>query len=200
VNSPHKAHRKASSFLALVSRNVLRPNASIMPSRRLPEKRAPVSSFMTRLLHWLKIEGHGKRLDAMSFDLLIFEKEHAPINREPFLEWYGEQMDWKEDHTYGDPAVATRSLQAWLFEMFQTFPATNGAISQNGNVLMSGDYSIRRSTIYASFAWSMADHAYETAFQLAAKHGVGFFNVSSDQGEVWLSDENMGLSLAHSGV
>ena len=65
---------------------------------------------------------------------------------------------------------------------------------------MSGDYSIGRSTIYASFAWSMADHAYETAFQLAAKHYVGLFNVSSDQWEVWLPDENMDLSLAHSRV
>ena len=146
----------------------------------------------------VKIKDLGKRFDAMSFDLLVFEKEHAPINREPFLEWYIEQMDWDEDHAYDDPAVATRSLQAWLFEMITAFPATNGALSQNGNLSMSGDYSIGRSIIFASFAWSMADRAYETAFQLAAKHGVGFFNVSSDQGEVWLPDQKTGLSLAHS--
>lgn len=134
----------------------------------------------------------------MSYDLMVFEREHAPISREAFLEWYSEQMDSEEDHAYAGPAIATRPLQAWYFEMIKAFPAINGAVSQNGNVSMSGDYSIGRSTIYASFAWSMADQAYETAFQLAAKHGVGFFNVSSDQGEVWLPDENMGLSLAHS--
>jgi hypothetical protein len=134
----------------------------------------------------------------MSYDLMIFEERHAPINREAFLEWYSEQMDREEDRAYAGPAIAARSLQAWYFEMIKVFPPISGAVSQNENVSMSGDYSIGRSTIYASFAWSMADQAYETAFQLAAKHGVGFFNVSSDQREVWLPDGKKGLSLAHS--
>ena len=35
-------------------------------------------------------------------------------------------------------------------------------------------------------------------FSLAAKHGVGFFNASSDNAEVWLPNGEGGLSLAHS--
>jgi hypothetical protein len=48
----------------------------------------------------------------------------------------------------------------------------------------SRDYSIGRSVIYAAFAWSQAETAFEAVNRLAAKHGVGFFDVSSEQGEI----------------
>jgi hypothetical protein len=46
------------------------------------------------------------------------------------------------------------------------------------------DYSIGRSVIYAAFAWSQAGAAFETMSRLADKHRVGFYDVSSDQGEI----------------
>lgn len=45
-------------------------------------------------------------------------------------------------------------------------------------------------------AWSKAAEAYEAVFNLAAKHGVGVFNVSSVGEEVWLPEHGK-LVLAH---
>ena len=59
------------------------------------------------------------------------------------------------------------------------------------------DYSIGKQMIYGCFAWSKAAEAYEAAFELAGKHGVGFFNVSSAGEEVWLPEHGR-LVLAHS--
>lgn len=50
------------------------------------------------------------------------------------------------------------------------------------------DYCIGRDVIYAAFAWSAAEEAYELMRELAEKHGVGFFNVSADNGEIILPD------------
>jgi hypothetical protein len=59
------------------------------------------------------------------------------------------------------------------------------------------DYSVGRSLIYAAFAWSQAQDAHATVFGLAAKHGVGFFDASSELGEVWWQDGQGALTLAH---
>jgi hypothetical protein len=47
------------------------------------------------------------------------------------------------------------------------------------------DYSIGKSVVYAAFAWSVADKARASVFELAKKHGVGFFDASSDDGFTW---------------
>src|SRR5262249_2766257 len=47
------------------------------------------------------------------------------------------------------------------------------------------DYSFGRSVIYASFAWSEAESAYKEVKELAARHGVGFFDASGDEGDIW---------------
>ncbi len=44
----------------------------------------------------------------------------------------------------------------------------------------------RGETIYASFAWSLADEACEIVRRLAQKHDVGFCNV--DNGDIFLPD------------
>jgi hypothetical protein len=56
---------------------------------------------------------------------------------------------------------------------------------------------VGKSVIYCAFAWSKAELAYDTVFELAQKHGVGFFNVSSGNEEVWLPSKGA-LNLAHS--
>ena len=37
---------------------------------------------------------------AMSYDLVVFEKSIAPASKAEFLDWYEEQVEWKEDHDY----------------------------------------------------------------------------------------------------
>ncbi len=50
------------------------------------------------------------------------------------------------------------------------------------------DYSIGKDVIYAAFAWSTAEEAYDLTQKLAKKHDVGFFDVSGDDGDIILPD------------
>jgi hypothetical protein len=121
----------------------------------------------------------------MSYDLMVFDPNAAPREREEFLAWYGVQTEWAEDHSYDDPKVTSPSLTNWFAEMIEVFPPLNGPFASidydNPKVT---DYSIGRSVIYAAFGWSQAELAFEAVDRLAAKHGVGFFDVSGEDGEI----------------
>jgi hypothetical protein len=133
---------------------------------------------------------------------MVFAVEAAPSEREAFLEWYDGQTEWEEDHGYDDPAVSEANLQSWFKEMIESYPAMNGPYSSEDlpeDDAVVTDYSIGRSVIYAAFAWSKAEEAYEAVFRLAGKHGVGFFDASSDEAAVWVPDGEGGLKLSHKG-
>ena len=123
----------------------------------------------------------------MSYDLMVFNKNSAPKTRDEFMEWYNNQTEWTEDHSYFDPEVTSKELKDWLMEMIQTFPALNGPFYSddedydydNENV---SDYSIGRDVIYVGFSWSVVEKAYEKAFEIAEKYEVGFFDPSFETG------------------
>ena len=48
----------------------------------------------------------------------------------------------------------------------------------------------------SSFARSKAEQAYDAVFELAGRHGLGLFDVSSSQEAVWLPNDGK-LNLAH---
>ena len=132
----------------------------------------------------------------MSYDLMVFEKTKAPSTKKEFMLWFEEQTEWNEEHDYQSIGVSSLALQNWFMEMKNTFPPMNGDYSPDADLLDADenlerhltDYSIGREVIYAAFSWSVADEAYEFMRTLAQKHGVGFFNVSSDDGEIILPD------------
>ena len=67
--------------------------------------------------------------------------------------------------------------------------------------IYAGDYvqTIGKALIYMSFLdWDRIDAAWEAVHRLAAKHELGFFDVSSDLAEAWLPDRKGGLRVAHS--
>ena len=120
----------------------------------------------------------------MSYDLVVFDPQVAPRGRDEFLRWYDEQTAWPEGHSYDDPEVTTPALASWFADMSQGFPPMNGALASNDYAnLKVTDYAIGRSVIYAAFASSQGQLAYETVRRLAAKHSVGFFDASGD-GEI----------------
>jgi hypothetical protein len=136
----------------------------------------------------------------MSYDLMVFDPQVAPKERVAFMAWFDEQSEWEEGHSYDNPEVCTPGLRAWFLDMIQTFPALNGPYATDDlpeDEASATDYSVGQSVIYAAFAWSKAELAYEAMFKLANKHGVGFFNVSSDSADVWLPNQVGDLSLAH---
>ena len=125
----------------------------------------------------------------MSYDLMVFRKQAAPKTRADFMKWYEEQTEWTEEHSYDDPANTSPELRNWFMEMIQTFPAMNGPFANdddnNPNV---SDYCVGKDVIYVAFAWSLAEDAYKTMLKLAEKHGVGFFDASSDNGDILFPD------------
>jgi hypothetical protein len=129
---------------------------------------------------------------------MVFEKTAAPGNRKDFMEWYEKQTGWNEDHGYDDPAVTSNDLRNWFMAMIKKFPQMNGLYAPDDEALEEmeemgkdsyvTDYSIGKEVIYAAFSWSLVDEAFETVKQLAKEHGVGFFDVSSNDGEIIFPD------------
>ena len=121
----------------------------------------------------------------MSYDLMVFDPNAAPRERDAFLSWYKAQTEWTEGHCYNDPQVTTPALASWFADISQTYRPMNGPFAcRDYDDPKVTDYSIGRSVIYAAFAWSEAASAFEAVNRLAAKHGVGFYDVSSDEGEI----------------
>jgi hypothetical protein len=117
----------------------------------------------------------------VSYDLMVFAPEAAPRERDAFLQWYGQQAEWGEEHSYNDPAVTTPGLRAWFLDVITTFPPLNGPYaSDDVDDPRLTDYSIARGLIYACFPWSEVEAAREVVVRLARQHRVGFFDVSSD--------------------
>ena len=132
----------------------------------------------------------------MSYDLMVFEKTKAPDTKKEFMAWFEKQTEWSEGHDYQSIGVSSPALQNWFMEMKDTFPPMNGEYAPDVELLDEDedlenhvtDYSIGREVIYAGFSWSVVDEAYERVQKLAQKHGVGFFDVSSDDGQIILPD------------
>lgn len=137
----------------------------------------------------------------MSYDLVVFDPTVAPIEHDEFLSWYNEQTEWEEPHNYDDPQVSSVALRAWFLDIIVKFPAMNGPYTNNdlpNDDVTVTDYSIGSTLIYATFSWSKMQEAYKATFRFATKHRLGFFDMSSDTGGVWLPDSSGNLIFAQS--
>jgi hypothetical protein len=128
---------------------------------------------------------------------MVFETTKAPNTREEFIAWFMKQAEWGEDHDYETIGVSSPALQNWFMEMKEKFPPMNGEYAPDFDEIdeeteeHTVDYCIGQDLIYAGFAWSVAEEAYEETLALAKKHKVGFFDVSTDDGEIILPDGTM---------
>lgn len=127
----------------------------------------------------------------MSYDLMVFDPAMAPATRDEFIEWYYKLTSWGAGHDYNDPNVASPALRKWLEVMIAAFPPMNGPFaSDDYEDPRVSDYSIDPAAIYVTFAWSEAEAALRTVVELAAKHGVGFFDVSANDGDILVPSSN----------
>jgi|ERR1051325_685626 hypothetical protein len=127
----------------------------------------------------------------MSYDLMVFRSDSAPRTRPEFMTWYHDQTKWAEGHSYNDPIVTSDELKSWFMEMIKTFPAMNGpyAVDDPDNEFVT-DYCIGKDVIYVTFAWSIAEKAYEVMKNVADKHRVGFFDASANDGDILFPDNS----------
>lgn len=138
----------------------------------------------------------------MSYDLMIFEPTDLLMDRADFLRWFDHQSQWSDDVDYLSSEHASNKVRTLLAELISVFPAMNGPLakSENDNDVDDSritDYTIGRSFIYCCFAWSQAELAYHTLFSLAEKYRLGFYGVSSPDGQVWVPDGADEFILAH---
>lgn len=136
----------------------------------------------------------------MSYDLLVFDPTSAPKERPAFLAWFKKLAEWGEGHDYNDGSNSVPTLQAWRRDMLRSFPAMNGPDAVDDSLIEDSsvsDYCCARHGIYVGFAWSVADRAYETALERARSHRLGFYDVSSDSGAVWLPQPDGSYEIAH---
>lgn len=124
---------------------------------------------------------------------MVFDSSVAPRGRREFLEWYNQQTEWTESHGYNNPDIPAPGLRAWFHDMIKMFPPMNGPLaSDDVDDSKLTDYSLGRFVIYAAFAGSEATAAHEASIRLAKIHRVGFFDVSSESGDIWLPNSDGG--------
>ena len=123
----------------------------------------------------------------MSYDLAVFDVDVAPRDAQAFERWFEEQTTWVGNRTYDDASMASPPLRAWLAEMTREFAAMSAGSAVDDP--RAGDYAIGPALVYVAFGWSQASRALRRAVELAAKRGVGFFDVSGDGEPIWLADE-----------
>jgi hypothetical protein len=125
----------------------------------------------------------------MSYDLMVFDPATAPREQASFMEWYAQQTEWSEGHSYENAQITTPELRAWYDAMREVWYPMNGPDSPwtgipDDSPLWDDDRvtecTIGRHVIYCDFRWSKAEEAREAVVRLAEKHQVGFFDASGD--------------------
>ena len=64
----------------------------------------------------------------MSYDLVVFNPNSPPSDKAGFMDWYRQQTQWKEGHSYDNPDVCTPELRAWFLEMISRLSRDEWAI------------------------------------------------------------------------
>ena len=133
----------------------------------------------------------------MSYDLMVFDAAKAPRDRTEFLAWYREIVTWK---TVSEKEGLSPNLRRFYDLFVEKYPPMNGpdaAPLERIDEPEVTDYSLTPEAIYLSFSWSVADSAYRDCVNAGLTAGVGFFDVSADDGAVLYAagdyDRLMGL-------
>ena len=123
----------------------------------------------------------------MSYDLMVFDPNAAPRERDAFLEWYQHSPFESQTQIFNDPNGCSSELRNWYMAIVKEFPDYNGDDFDDERIDEVGDlaagYAIGPSAIYVDFRWTVGGQAYDAVRRLAVEHGVGFYDVSGDEGD-----------------
>jgi len=117
----------------------------------------------------------------VSYDLLVFDPDVAPRERTAFLRWFDAQTDWAASEV--ELALVPEGLRRWREAMLASWPDMQEVDDDHVDDPHVTGYSYGRHVIYVDFRWSVADEAYDAVRRLAVEHGVGFYDVSGDEGD-----------------
>lgn len=62
----------------------------------------------------------------MSYDLLVFDPDIAPRDRDQFMSWYRQLIKWEEPRDYNSIDGTTGNLQAFYDRLRRDYPPMNG--------------------------------------------------------------------------
>ena len=119
----------------------------------------------------------------MSYDLMVFNPAVAPPDRLAFKAWYEKVVDWPDDNSVFDPATSSADLRAWYEAMLRNWPNMQEIEDDQIDDPKVTGYSFSPHAIYIDFRWTVAEEAYVATRSLAIEHGVGFYDVSGDEGD-----------------
>jgi hypothetical protein len=136
----------------------------------------------------------------VSYDLAVFDPREDLRDPAAFSRWYRTCTKWKGEVHFDEAPKSTPSLQAWLKEMLETYPPMNGpqrpSFEDAERWDRAADYAITADLIFVAFPSARVGSVYDNAHRLAAKYGVGFYNVSASPGEIWFPRPGGGLEVA----
>jgi len=123
----------------------------------------------------------------LSYDLVVFDTTFPLSTYDDFILWYENQTISTVIEDYENPANLSDILYAWYTDMIKQFPPLNPPdFSREIDDSKLSEYIFHKQVVYVEFAWSQAEFAYKTVFKLAKKHKIGFYDLSSSKGDVWL--------------
>lgn len=114
---------------------------------------------------------------------MVFDPAAAPRNRVSFLAWYGKQVDWPEDDSPYDPETSPPNLRSWYEAMVTHWPNMQEVDDDHVDDPRITGYTFGPHAIYMDFRWSVADEAYDATRHSAVECGIGFYDVSGDEGD-----------------
>jgi hypothetical protein len=91
----------------------------------------------------------------MSYELMVFQPKVAPPSHQECRDWYIDQIQSDEGHSYRNPAVTSSNLRAGYVAIIQQFPPMNGTLATENlpeDEASASDQSIGKQIIYVCFA------------------------------------------------
>lgn len=109
----------------------------------------------------------------MSYEIAVFDAAAAPMDDEQFVIWFQKQGAAEDD-----PDEGTVALRNWFADFSTHYPATDGPYADDHGTTT---YRFGKAVTRASCPDDEAAKAADTGRQLAAKHGVGFYDANAGQ-------------------
>lgn len=115
----------------------------------------------------------------MSYDLFVFDPTGVPRERAAFLEWFNHEVEDSECYFVG----SSGPLKSWHDSTLIEWPDLQEVDEDQIDDPKVTGYSCTPNSIYVDFRWSVADEAYDAVRRRAVDCGVGFYDISGDEGD-----------------
>jgi hypothetical protein len=123
----------------------------------------------------------------MSFDVMVFDPDIAPYDKDGFRDWYESETGEKAARSSSTPEVADKDAFRDFYEqMREVFSPFNGPddvplptdVSQI-RILRTCEYFFRPHSVYMCFRWPAQDFARAACSTFAKALNLGLFQTSS---------------------